>query len=77
MSDEGDKKYENNPNNPDNYYRDREGRPVHCLLPYRGYTSECLLCQNTVIIHCTECGIQVSGCLCTLKKRITEEQNAN
>lgn len=54
---------------------DKEGNPVKCENKGGHYTSECLLCHSKVIIHCNTCGVQISGCSCTLRARARREMN--
>lgn len=52
---------------------DREDKPVACTSVGGQYTSECLVCHARIVIHCDKCGVQISGCTCTLKKRLGHE----
>jgi hypothetical protein len=54
-------------------FRDREGNPVECSKTNGRYVSRCLICRGKIIIHCDDCGIQVSGCACTVKNRAKKE----
>lgn len=35
----------------------------------------CAACEQRVILHCDRCKIQVSGCKCTLKKKIQQAED--
>ena len=54
---------------------DRQGNVVECQTPDH-YISMCLLCEQKVVIHCRQCSVQISGCMCTLVEKIKKEQSA-
>lgn len=52
---------------------DRDGNIIECQTP-AFYTSICLLCEQKVVIHCRQCSMQISGCLCTLSKKMEAQR---
>ncbi len=37
----------------------------------KGFVSDnCPVCKNTVILHCPNCKVQVSGCQCLMEERV-------
>lgn len=52
---------------------DKDGKPVECKKTGGNYISECLKCHQRVVIHCDKCGVQISGCTCTIKVRLAKE----
>lgn len=41
-----------------------------CGKRRRAHRVKCGACKRTVLLHCDECNIQVTGCLCTLIERM-------
>jgi hypothetical protein len=37
----------------------------------------CPVCDHVVLLHCLLCDIQVTGCLCTAKERMTPQEYEN
>lgn len=47
----------------------RDGEPIDCKNDKgKRYVSECLVCHSKVVIHCKDCGKQISGCGCTIRQ---------
>jgi hypothetical protein len=40
----------------------------------RATMSECPTCEWKVVLHCSGCKIQISGCFCTAAERMTEDE---
>lgn len=53
--------------------RDRDGNAVECKSKKKPYLSKCLVCLRTVAMHCEDCSIQITACLCTLRARLNVE----
>lgn len=39
--------------------------------------TKCPDCDHSILLHCSSCEIQVTGCLCTAKERMTPEEFKN
>lgn len=39
--------------------------------------TECKVCDMTVILHCSDCEIQITGCLCSAMERMSDEEFAD
>lgn len=37
---------------------------------------KCKVCDMDVILHCTDCEIQITGCLCSAMERMSDEEFA-
>lgn len=51
-----------------------------CGRPYdrsKVKQTKCPACDMTVILHCTDCEIQITGCLCTAMERMSDEEFAD
>lgn len=53
---------------------DRDGNEVTCKNHGKNYRGECRECKHPIIIHCPDCQLQITGCLCTLKRKMALEQ---
>lgn len=42
---------------------DHPGKPVG---------SECAHCKQRIVVHCHDCGVQISGCACSFGERLDE-----
>lgn len=49
---------------------DRQRKLEECTITSKHYAGNCETCKNRVIFHCPECRQQVTGCLCTLAKKV-------
>jgi len=52
---------------PENLTRGRDGNVITCKGTKK-YVSECLVCHSKVVIHCADCGKQITGCGCTIRE---------
>jgi hypothetical protein len=42
-------------------------------IPVHAVRESCPVCKRKVILHCAGCMVQITGCLCTLKKKIQQD----
>lgn len=49
---------------------ERNANKVTCDAPAKFTAINCPDCDDRVFVHCPECNQKVTGCGCTLKKRI-------
>lgn len=43
-------------------------------VPELAVAEKCPVCRRTVILHCGTCKVQTTGCLCTLKEKMSREE---
>lgn len=55
---------------------DRDGNEVKCKTKGQNYQSTCPLCTHAVIMHCHDCVIQITGCYCTMQRKMEEQKAA-
>lgn len=49
---------------------------AECKRPYSRHNlvrTLCKVCEMDVMLHCSDCEIQITGCLCTAVERMTPE----
>lgn len=49
---------------------ERNAERVTCDSPQRLTPTNCPECDARIIVHCPECNQKVTGCGCTMKKRV-------
>lgn len=46
----------------------------NCRVREQSYTTACPCCTMRVVLHCSDCKVQVTGCLCTEYARFGEDE---